>query len=58
MTLWNARTRRSIASLAKYRKLALTQCQIMVVSQWTSCLNLVSDYLKQEGLLHVKSVPA
>lgn len=31
--------------------------QTLVVSQWTGCLTLVSDYLTESGILHVKSVP-
>ncbi|PPQ65037.1 hypothetical protein CVT24_008185 [Panaeolus cyanescens] len=28
--------------------------KILVVSQWTSCLTLVSDYLTEKGIIHVK----
>ena len=28
--------------------------QTLVVSQWTSCLSLVSDYLTEAGVIHVK----
>ncbi|KAF5390137.1 hypothetical protein D9757_003784 [Collybiopsis confluens] len=28
--------------------------KILVLSQWTSCLSLVSDYLKEHNVLHVK----
>jgi SNF2 family DNA or RNA helicase len=28
--------------------------QTLVVSQWTQCLQLVSDYLTENGFLHVK----
>jgi hypothetical protein len=30
--------------------------QILVLSQWTQCLALVSDYLTEQGVLHVMYV--
>lgn len=29
-------------------------CQTLIVSQWTGCLSLVSDYLTESGVIHVK----
>ncbi|KAJ2912392.1 hypothetical protein MD484_g8028, partial [Candolleomyces efflorescens] len=28
--------------------------KILIISQWTSCLSLVSDYLAEKGIVHVK----
>lgn len=28
--------------------------QILIISQWTACLSLVSDYLSEKGIGHVK----
>lgn len=28
--------------------------KVLVISQWTTCLELVSDYLKEKGIGHVK----
>ncbi|KAJ2936849.1 hypothetical protein H1R20_g266, partial [Candolleomyces eurysporus] len=28
--------------------------KILIISQWTSCLSLVSDYLAEKGIIHVK----
>ncbi|KAF9003231.1 SNF2 family N-terminal domain-containing protein [Cyathus striatus] len=28
--------------------------KVLVISQWTSCLSLVSDYLSEKGIIHVK----
>jgi hypothetical protein len=30
--------------------------QTLIISQWTQCLGLVSDYLTENGFLHVKWV--
>ena len=30
--------------------------KVLVISQWTSCLQLVSDYLTENKILHVKYV--
>lgn len=30
--------------------------QTLIVSQWTGCLNIVSDYLTEAGIVHVKYV--
>ncbi|EIN08787.1 P-loop containing nucleoside triphosphate hydrolase protein [Punctularia strigosozonata HHB-11173 SS5] len=44
------------AMMANIKRCALEHPEekTMVVSQWTSCLALVSDYLNQEGIKHVK----
>jgi SNF2 family DNA or RNA helicase len=31
-----------------------TDLQTMVISQWTSCLALVSNYLAEQGIAHVR----
>lgn len=31
-----------------------TSTQTLIVSQWTGCLSLVSDYLTESGIIHVK----
>jgi hypothetical protein len=36
--------------------LTVKYIQTLVVSQWTGCLALVSDYLTEAGVLHVKLV--
>ena len=28
--------------------------QTLIISQWTGCLSLVSDYLTEKGIVHVK----
>lgn len=30
--------------------------QTLIVSQWTQCLQLVSNYLSENGIIHVKYV--
>ena len=32
----------------------LTGAQTLLVSQWTGCLSLISDYLTENGIPHVK----
>ena len=34
--------------------LELTRVQTLLVSQWTGCLSLISDYLTEHGIPHVK----
>jgi len=34
--------------------LILTHSQTLVISQWTGCLNLVSEYLTENNIVHVK----
>lgn len=35
-------------------ELTLPRVQTLIVSQWTGCLQLVSDYLTEAGVIHVK----
>ncbi|KAJ7579840.1 SNF2 family N-terminal domain-containing protein [Mycena floridula] len=34
-----------------------TKMKILIISQWTQCLSLASDCLKEAGIVHVKYVP-
>jgi SNF2 family DNA or RNA helicase len=46
--------RRCVVIVGLVSVFGLTRTQTLLVSQWTGCLSLISDYLAENGIPHVK----